>query len=175
MAPWLLWSDSIVLVADLALRTQSSSDPGLEIGLSGVIPYGRSQDKKWLKSSEYYWYKILSQKKVLPPRQFFFKKICFPPLFNTALSKWCKRSKLIGNVMINNSADTFWSVSINMLQNKYVTHYFWNTGSHILFIQQVYLQHNSRQSIRIILIGWDKYNRPMKIFRRNSFGCCNVN
>ena len=80
--------------------------------------------------------------------------------------------------MINNSGDAFFcprSLSINMLQNKYVTHYFWNTGSHILFIQQVCLQHNSRQSIRIILIGWEKYNRPMKIFRRNSFGCCNVN
>ena len=48
--------------------------------------------------------------------------------------------------MINNSADAFFcprSLSINMLQNKYVTHYFWNTGSHILFIQQLCLQHNS--------------------------------
>ena len=80
--------------------------------------------------------------------------------------------------MINNSADAFFcprSLSINMLQNKNITQYFWNTGSHILFIQQVCLHHNSRQSIRIILIGWDKYNQPMKIFRRNSFGCCNVN
>ena len=41
--------------------------------------------------------------------------------------------------MINNSADAFFcprSLSINMLQNKHVTHYFWNTGSHIFFIQK---------------------------------------
>ena len=40
---------------------------------------------------------------------------------------------------------------------------------------KVCLQHNSSQTTRIILIGGEKYNRPMKIFRRNSFGCCNVN